>query len=258
MSHIRRVLNWPLTRLAITIGLFLLLNTIASWIVHNLLGIPRTVLVAQLRQLIIVYGVMIVVTRLIEHRPIATIGLRREGAVRELIAGFAIGTMAMSIAVGILALAGWYRVTTIASGASLFSILGYGLLLQLCVAVMEEGFARGVIFRITEEGLGSWLALVLSAVYFGMGHLSNPEATWWDAIAIMLSGGVGLGAAFMLTRNLWLAIGLHWAWNVVQGSVFGINVSGSNGLRASLLTPTIQGPDLWTGGQFGIEASLIT
>jgi hypothetical protein len=45
---------------------------------------------------------------------------------------------------------------------------------------------------------------------------------------------------------------------VVQGSVFGINVSGSDGIRASLLTPTIQGPELWTGGQFGIEASLIT
>jgi hypothetical protein len=36
----------------------------------------------------------------------------------------------------------------------------------------------GVIFRILEDGLGSWLVLVLSARLFGLGHLNNSEATW--------------------------------------------------------------------------------
>ena len=38
--------------------------------------------------------------------------------------------------------------------------------------------------------------------------------------AIMLEAGVLLGACFIVTRRLWLAIGVHVAWNFVQGGVF--------------------------------------
>ena len=40
---------------------------------------------------------------------------------------------------------------------------------------------RGVLFRIAEEGLGTWGALVLSAIVFGFGHIFNPGATVWSS-----------------------------------------------------------------------------
>ena len=43
---------------------------------------------------------------------------------------------------------------------------------------------------------------------------------------IALFGGVLLGACFLATRRLWLAIGVHAAWNFVEGGVFGTPVSG--------------------------------
>ncbi len=59
----------------------------------------------------------------------------------------------------------------------------------------------------------------------------------------------------MLTRRLWLPIGIHFAWNFTQGGIFGSSVSG-NQLGEGLLRSTLTGPDWLTGGAFGVEASI--
>jgi uncharacterized protein len=124
----------------------------------------------------------------------------------------------------------------------------------LLVAVFEEITFRGLLFRIVEKGLGSWGALLMSAVFFGGAHLGNPGATIGSSIAIALEAGVLLGAIYMATRSLWMVIGVHWAWNYFEGPVFGTQVSG-NDIR-SLLHSVTDGPVLWTGGAFGPEAGL--
>ena len=59
----------------------------------------------------------------------------------------------------------------------------------------------------------------------------------------------------MLTRSLWLVSGIHLAWNFAQGPIFGLPVSGIR--FPSLLYGEVQGPALWTGGDFGPEAGLV-
>ena len=54
-----------------------------------------------------------------------------------------------------------------------------------------------------------------------------------------------------------MPIGIHWAWNFVQGNIFGFEVSGGDAGKA-LLQATVIGPDILTGGSFGAEASVIT
>ncbi|MEA2640339.1 MAG: protease family protein [Chloroflexota bacterium] len=257
MARVLRVLNWPLVRLVLTIVLFAVLAFGLSVLVLGVLGAPSTFLTVELVNLISIYAALLLVARVVERRPPAAIGLRRQGGVRDLAVGFAIGAGLMCVSVGVLALAGWYRVAAVEPGAAALALLASGLVLQLNIGAFEEGLARGVIFRDLEDALGSWPALVLSAAIFGLAHLANPEATLWGAIAIALEAGVLLAAAFMLTRSLWLPIGIHVSWNFVQGSVFGINISGSNLVQQSLITPAISGPELWTGGAFGIEASPI-
>ena len=61
---------------------------------------------------------------------------------------------------------------------------------------------------------------------FGLGHIFNPGATAFSSVAIALEAGVLLGGAYMLTRKLWLPIGLHAAWNFTQGFIFDVPVSG--------------------------------
>jgi membrane protease YdiL (CAAX protease family) len=60
----------------------------------------------------------------------------------------------------------------------------------------------------------------------------------------------------MLTRRLWLPIGIHAAWNFTQGWVFSVPVSGTAPPLGLLITRRI-GPDWLTGGGFGLEASAV-
>jgi membrane protease YdiL (CAAX protease family) len=64
-----------------------------------------------------------------------------------------------------------------------------------------------------------------------------------------------LGAAYVLTRRLWLPIGIHAAWNFTQGGIFSVAVSG--GKTTGLLEATLTGPEWLTGGAFGAEASVV-
>jgi hypothetical protein len=66
-----------------------------------------------------------------------------------------------------------------------------------------------------------------------------------------------IGAAFMLTRRLWLPMGIHFAWNFTQAGIFGSAVSG-NGAESGILHAAFTGPDWLTGGAFGVEASIVT
>jgi len=64
-----------------------------------------------------------------------------------------------------------------------------------------------------------------------------------------------LAAAYMLTRRLWLCIGIHFAWNFTQGGIFSAAVSG--GAARGLLQAKLVGAQWLTGGAFGVEASAV-
>jgi hypothetical protein len=109
----------------------------------------------------------------------------------------------------------------------------------------------------TDHSVGAGQAwVVISSVVFGFVHLLNPMATLTGAIFISIEAGLLLAAAYMLTRRLWLGIGFHISWNYFQSAVFGGVVSGGVA-EPGLLKTVITGPDLITGGSFGLEASLI-
>jgi hypothetical protein len=194
------------------------------------------------------------VTRLLERRHLAAIGLGVRRFVIDWLQGAGVGAAYLCACVGILAVLGGYRITGVAVAGQ--ALVG-GLVVHFLVGVFEETLFRGILFRFVEEGFGSWIALTITALVFGFSHLNNPHATVWSAIAIALEAGVSIGAAYMATRSLWFAMGLHTAWNFLQGTIFGVAVSGTGAPTESLFQPLIQGNHWLTGGAFGIEASVI-
>ena len=191
-------------------------------------------------------------SRLVEQRPDVP-ELARSDAKPGLLRGAAIGAgafVATMLSIGLFG--GWDHV----SGGSFWGFLA-STGVMASAAVNEELLFRGVLFRITQERAGTWPALALSAVLFGGSHLLNASATLWGAIAIAVEAGIMLGAAYACTRSLWLPIGIHFAWNLVESGVFGTTVSGASGTADGLLTTTLSGPALLTGGEFGPEASLV-
>ena len=187
----------------------------------------------------------------IERRKMAELSL--SGAAYEIAWGIVIGVLFSGSVMGILWLTGSYKVL----GANSVSVLLSPLFFAVSSAVFEEILFRGVLFRMIEQSFGSWIALVISAAIFGGLHLINKNATIVGVTAIMLQAGFTMGAAFILTRRLWLPIGIHFAWNFTQVGVFASAVSGNEAVQG-FLRSTLMGPDWITGGMFGIEASMVT
>ena len=128
--------------------------------------------------------------------------------------------------------------------------------MAVSTGIFEELVFRGALFRIVEEALGSWISLLVSSFVFGFMHLLNPEGTVMGAVFISIEAGLLLAAAYMVTRRLWLCIGLHMAWNFAQSGVFSGIVSGSFN-QPGLLKSSVAGPAVLTGGVFGLESSVV-
>jgi len=244
-----RLLRFPLSRIAVAL--------LAIAIPFALVAIPFNLFVTDrglkkagaLLLTAIVIGAYSAYVRIIEKRAVTE--LSGPHATRELGAGVLLGALLLSLTVGVLAALGVYQVTgNNGWAAMLATVPGF-----ILASVLEEVVMRGVIFRILEQWLGSWIALVLSAALFGLLHLLNPGTTLLNAASIMLEAGILLAAAYMLTRRLWLCIGIHFAWNFAQGGIFSAAVSG--GATHGLLQAKLVGPEWLTGGTFGVEASVV-
>ncbi len=164
-------------------------------------------------------------------------------------------------------LAGWVHVEGFfwsgVPGMPFFLAILQPLMLYVTVAVAEELLTRGDQILNFTEGLGGWgyvravlAAWALSSIIFGLLHVFNPHATWVSTANLTLLGFLwGLG--YLLTGELALPIGMHFAWNFVQGNVFGFPVSGRVPHAATVVAVQQQGPPLWTGGAFGPEAGVL-
>jgi membrane protease YdiL (CAAX protease family) len=189
------------------------------------------------------------VVRRTEHR--AVVELARTGAAAAVGRGVLLGIGLFAAVIANIAVLGGYHVRGWGSVTGALAALGF----MAAAAVTEELLFRGVLFRIVEERTGTWGALALTGLLFGLVHLFNPDASLWGAIAIAVEAGGMLAAAYAATRSLWLPIGLHFGWNFAEGGIFGTVVSG-NGSSHGLLDGAMSGPTLLGGGAFGPEASL--
>jgi hypothetical protein len=125
----------------------------------------------------------------------------------------------------------------------------------MMVGFSEELMFRLILFKLVEEFAGSWAAILVQGLIFGFAHIGNPNATIMTSIGLVLSCTLLFGGAYMLTRRIWLIMGIHWSWNFFQAGVFGMPNSGTT--RPGWITPAIEGPEWITGGAWGIEASYI-
>jgi membrane protease YdiL (CAAX protease family) len=186
--------------------------------------------------------------RWIERRPI--LEFSRSGAWKELGIGWTIGFALMTTVTILLWIFGFYEVSTV----SAVVVLVRPFFDSLFAGFFEEIAFRGVIFRIIDKSLGSWLAIAISALIFGFAHAFNPNASLFSSVAIALEAGILLSTAYLFTQRLWMVIGIHSAWNFTLGGIYGITVSGQE--VEGLFQSTIKGPELFTGGEFGAETSI--
>ncbi|MCO6509743.1 MAG: CPBP family intramembrane metalloprotease [Aridibacter famidurans] len=196
--------------------------------------------------------------KLLEHLPFKALGASfTKYWLKDLILGLLLGAAAVVIAVGIAAMFGGlsFGFNDEAGGTILMAAL-VSLGIFTAGAAFEEAFARGYIFQTFVRSNLAWLALLLTSAIFASGHIGNPSSGTFSFVNTFLAG-IWLGAAYLKTRTLWLAFGLHVAWNFVLGTVFGIEVSGLTQLSEyPILREMDTGPEWITGGKYGLEGGI--
>jgi hypothetical protein len=99
------------------------------------------------------------------------------------------------------------------------------------------------------------IAVVIPAVFFGLAHATNENATWLSTVNIVIFGLL-FGTGYVLTGELALPIGLHFGWDFVQGFVFGVVASGKQ-YGSVLVLADDSSATLWTGRPYGAEGGLM-
>ncbi len=185
---------------------------------------------------------------LLDHKSISGLGYAWDGS--GFVRGFLLGACLILIGLGILLLSASVRVVSFSWN---ISIVLQTVFLFVCVAIGEESCFRAYIVGNMGDTMGNVSALFISGILFSAPHLINPNSSWMSFLGILLAGWM-LAAAYVFTRNLWKAVGIHFGWNLMQ-SMVGFRVSGLD--IPGILTLDYPQENVWNGGIFGFEASLV-
>jgi membrane protease YdiL (CAAX protease family) len=192
----------------------------------------------------------VIMRRFVEKRPAFSLGLAPQP--RSFVIGLALGVLLITLAVASLWLMGFARRVAITGFSG--SILAMAALVVVANSVTQEVLFRGYIQQTIESCFTRIAAILGSALLFGLFH-AGAIRSMLSALNIFAAGCL-LGVGYAITRNLWLPIGLHCAWNFVQGPLLGLTVSGQS-LSGSWRVFLLDGPALLTGGAFGLEGGIV-
>lgn len=255
-SRSGRLLQFPLVRIPVAVlfisPAILVQNLVMIYGVERLdspwSGLVRNLVLAGFVCLVfLLYGLYV---RSIEGRSAHELSMR--GAGREILAGVGLAALLVGSSAGAMLTAGSYHVV----GVDRPWILADALFVFASGAFVQVMLFRLILFRLTEEFFGTWMALVFVGLLFGLSHAARENMTAVGFLGFVLEAVILL-AAFAMTRRLWLAWGLHAGWNYLQDGILGLPNSGVTSLPSFLQAETT-GPTWLTGGGFGIEASAFT
>ena len=254
MTKKNRILNAPLTRILLGLLVCFIAFILAQQITGKILDL--TVSDKNLRNLIkgIVSSAAVILAYIYFYKKYekrAITEFSSKGVTEHILIGSGIGIVLQSLTILVIVITGSFEIVAI----NPFSSIIIPLTIAFSVAIFEEILIRGIIFRILEEKLGSYLSLFITAIIFGALHLANPNSTLMSGVCVGIEAGLLMGAAYIYARNLWFPIAIHFAWNFMQSGIFGAITSG-NEQTSGLLTTKITGNQLFTGGEFGPEGTI--
>lgn len=179
----------------------------------------------------------------------------RSGASREFAVGAAVTTVAM---LGVFAVESALGVVRVGRVGFDLLVLVVAFVIYLVLAALEELvyrlFALNGLLALTGR---PWVAVAGSTALFALAHAFNDGATPLSLLSAAL-GGVMYGLAFVLSGRIWMPMGMHLAWNFVQGTVLGFPVSGTASAgNAVVFQSPVDAPAWLTGGVYGPEGGVV-
>ena len=215
--------------------------------------------------LIMYYGYILVIAivlfywKVVEKKPLFAMGLTKQ------IGTYFIGVIAsiiiLFISVSAIILTGNIEYHGIVENADIFMIILFmgGFIIQ---GAMEEFLCRGFLLQTLKDKTSLGIAIGVSTIMFVVPHWSSlfAEEAIYGIIGIvnMILISIIFSLLTLHYKNIWVACGLHSFWNAILYSVLGLNLSGNDETTTAIFNMRSVGKNIWNGGTFGIEASVIT
>ena len=212
---------------------------------------------------LLIAAALYLASRVLDHRRMRDYGFHFRTWWIELGFGLVLGALLQFGVLAVELAVGWVTVTgsfAPSPGQPFVATILVGVVVVAAVAFGEEASYRGYPIKNLAEGVararwGIVIAVVIPAVFFGLAHATNENATWLSVFNIVIFGLL-FGTGYLLTGELALPIGLHFGWNFVQGFVFGVVASGRQ-YGSVLVLADDSSATLWTGRPYGAEGGLI-
>ncbi|KPK84936.1 MAG: hypothetical protein AMS27_08700 [Bacteroides sp. SM23_62_1] len=196
--------------------------------------------------------------RFFEKRSLNTIGFVGKNAFKKYLAGLLTGFMMMSGVIGLMYIFGSVNniKSMVSDGSDNTGIVLLFLIAYIIQGANEEIISRGWQFQVLGARYKPWIGALVSSTIFVLLHGLNNGISIIAVLNLFLFSFLLI--LFVLRDNsIWAACGWHSSWNWTMENIFGMNVSGTEGV-VSLLNFSVKGPDFLTGGDFGPEGSIFT
>ncbi len=192
--------------------------------------------------------------KILQKRKMNTLGFHKKGWVREYLVGWFVGFVLFSAAVLICVVTGSLTIEGISPTFAIgtFLLFTIGFIIQ---GMSEEVLCRGYFLVSVGRRYSMLVAIIANSVFFAALHLANSGISVLALVNLTLFG-VFASVYFVKRNDIWGICAVHSVWNLAQGNVFGIRVSGMELSCSVLSSEMTQGKELINGGAFGLEGGL--
>jgi membrane protease YdiL (CAAX protease family) len=219
------------------------------------LQIPLQI-IASLPMTLATFGLVFVCRRFLDRRSLGSLGLCRPGTafMESIWGGLVFGIVPVTAVISIVLAAGGFKYQGVAGSVQTALLVPTFVVM----AFFEEIICRGYLLQnLIDIGRPKW-GIVFTSTVFWLLHSLNPSAWSSPIVSINLfAAGVGLALAYRVSRNIWFPTAMHFGWNCGQGVLFEVPVSGIRTDGAIDLRLVETAPHWLTGGDFGIEGSIV-
>ena len=207
----------------------------------------------------VIIGVVFLLWRLFQKKTLKELGFTNNYG--SYFIGMAAGAGLLAACIVPVTLTGSIRYNGIFENIDIKMIL----LMIVCYVLqgaMEEVLCRGVVQQLLMKKTSVPVAVGITAAVFVFPHISNMEGAGPAITAVAIVNLVLISMLFSLLtirfKSIWAACGLHSVWNFILSCILGLNLSGNGEKIIAVFDMSSVGSNVLNGGEYGIEASILT
>ncbi len=192
--------------------------------------------------------------KLIQKRKMTSVGFFKKDMIKEYLIGMGAGFIFFTVAILICVLTGAVKFNGLSANFSIgiFLLFFVGYMVQ---GMSEEILCRGYFMVSVARRYPVAIAILANSLLFAALHLLNSGITVLAFINLTLFG-VFASVYFLKRGSIWGVAAFHSIWNLVQGNVYGVLVSGISSDCSVFSTTMTEGKELINGGAFGLEGGI--